>query len=136
MPRVPKGDDPDIVPSRATGEERRGRQFVTLRQGGCRIGFWVQACVVRFPGLQRHLRFWLVKHGGKLDAETWHDVSGWGEMLEEQEVIWYVNKKDFGSGPFRWAIYQDGELMVASESFFMPTSTHQIVRVTVSLTDE
>ena len=68
--------------------------------------------------------------------EAWHDVGGWAGMLEEQEVLWQVHKKDFGTGPFRWVIYQGDELVVASEPFYLPAGTRQIVRVVVSLTDE
>jgi hypothetical protein len=36
---------------------------------------------------------------------NWHDVEGWRGTLDSQGVIrWWVDAKDFGTGPFRWVI--------------------------------
>ncbi len=68
-------------------------------------------------------------------AGGWHDVEGWQGSLVEGQKKWWVAQRDFGRGPFRWAIYQDqgGELLAASESFYLPGSANELVRVEVSL---
>ncbi|MEM8859320.1 MAG: hypothetical protein AAGD96_13415 [Chloroflexota bacterium] len=43
----------------------------------------------------------------------WHDVSGWSghptwhQPTQTWVVEWWVARKNFGEGPFRWVVYQD-----------------------------
>jgi hypothetical protein len=66
---------------------------------------------------------------------NWHDVEGWRGTPDEERVMWYVHKRDFDKGPFRWALYDGpaGELLVASESFYLPGGPGEVIHVSVSL---
>jgi hypothetical protein len=50
-------------------------------------------------------------------------------------VRWRVAKKDFGTGPFRWLIYEEaeGECHTVGSTFSLPTSDGQTVTVDVNL---
>jgi hypothetical protein len=75
----------------------------------------------------------------------WHQVEGWQGTLDYVEVgedgnvvgkkVWWVKKADFGSGPFRWAIYQgeDGDLLAASDAFDLPDFDGETVVVEITL---
>ena len=66
----------------------------------------------------------------------WHDVEGWQGTLVDGWQIWWVARRDFGTGPFRWVVYQDstkGALLAVSQSFNLPTSDGNLVWVTASL---
>lgn len=70
----------------------------------------------------------------------WHDVEGWrGEFDEVKDNIgrktWWVAQKDFGTGPFRWAIYtkQHGRLLTVSEAFYLPGSDGDRLQIEVAL---
>jgi len=66
----------------------------------------------------------------------WHDVEGWQGTLVDGWQIWWVARRDFGTGPFRWIVYQDptkGALLAVSQSFNLPTSDGDLVRVAASL---
>jgi hypothetical protein len=69
-------------------------------------------------------------------AGGWHDVEGWRGPLAEGNRRWWVAAKDFGSGPFRWAIIEEsgGRLLGASQPFNLPTQANETLQVTVSLT--
>lgn len=76
---------------------------------------------------------------------SWHDVEGWRGTLdhvvigESGEVvgkgIWWVAKSDLGKGPFRWVVYwrKEGKLLATSESFYLPGTVGEIVRIEVVL---
>lgn len=54
---------------------------------------------------------------------TWHGVENWQGMLNGGgQIRWWVAEKDYGSGPFRWAVFDapDGKLLGASDNFFLP----------------
>lgn len=61
---------------------------------------------------------------------NWHDVEGWQQALSATDTVrWSVYLRDFGSGPFRWALF-DGNthvLIAASPSFLLPGDGAQIV---------
>jgi hypothetical protein len=66
----------------------------------------------------------------------WHDVEGWQGTLVDGWQIWWVARRDFRKGPFRWIVYQDltkGALLAVSQSFNLPTSDGDLVRVAASL---
>ncbi len=49
-------------------------------------------------------------------AGNWHDVEGWRGTLDSQGYIrWWVDAKDFGTGPFRWVITGGDSVSVADE---------------------
>ncbi len=66
---------------------------------------------------------------------SWHDVEGWQQALGATDTVqWSVYPRDFGSGPFRWALF-DGHthvLIAASPSFLLPGDGGQIVH-TISI---
>ncbi|MCJ7551390.1 MAG: hypothetical protein MUQ30_17100 [Anaerolineae bacterium] len=76
---------------------------------------------------------------------NWHVVEGWRGALDDVAVsgagevsgykTWWVAKKDYGTGPFRWVITQglDGTLLATSESFHLPDVNMTTVAVRVLL---
>jgi hypothetical protein len=66
---------------------------------------------------------------------AWENVDGWQGMLDETgRCRWWVAAKDFGSGPFRWVITRGkgGPVLGTSESFHLPASANETVRVVIS----
>lgn len=68
----------------------------------------------------------------------WHAVDGWRGRLDELYTdggrkTWWVGQEYLGAGPFRWVIYQDGEMRAASEGFTMPASQGHLVRIVVQM---
>jgi hypothetical protein len=66
----------------------------------------------------------------------WHDVEGWQGTLDEGDLkTWWVDEDDLGKGPFRWDLRQGigGASVAVSESFYLPQSNGQVVKVEVSL---
>jgi hypothetical protein len=66
----------------------------------------------------------------------WHDVEGWqGTLDNSYSKLWWVAKKDFATGPFRWAIHKnrDGRLLAVSEPFHLPDTLNETVLVEISL---
>ncbi len=64
----------------------------------------------------------------------WHDVSGWRGTAVDGRVQWWVAQKDFGTGPFRWAVYQpagDGEPVSVSEPFMLPVAANETMSIVV-----
>jgi hypothetical protein len=86
---------------------------------------------------------WQDAHG------RWHDVTGWrGEV--RGGASWWVAEKDFGKGPFRWALYPSGgpivdqgggrflyrgekQILAVSQPFSLPTRAGSAVGVAVSV---
>jgi hypothetical protein len=69
----------------------------------------------------------------------WHDVEGWQGTLDTvDQKVWWVAPKDFGTGPYRWAIYagRSGPSLGASDPFYLPDATEQRVRVRVSVSPQ
>ena len=70
----------------------------------------------------------------------WHDVENWRGILDEinqhkGDKLWWVYPRDYGTGPFRWQVYQNpgGTLLATSYSFNLPGSDSQRVIVEVTL---
>ena len=66
---------------------------------------------------------------------AWHNVENWqGPPDGGGKIRWWVAEKDFGSGPFRWAVLAgpDGGALAASEPFHLP-GPGQSLRVGVSV---
>ena len=69
---------------------------------------------------------------------SWHNIDGWRGTLDEiyadgGRKTWFVPEAHFGTGPFRWVIYQGEETLAASDPFDMPESDNQLVRTVVTL---
>jgi hypothetical protein len=70
----------------------------------------------------------------------WHAVDGWRGALDEfiggeGRQVWWVAEKDFGSGPFRWAV-TDGrsdQPVAVSRSFNLPARSNEKVIVEMML---
>jgi hypothetical protein len=70
------------------------------------------------------------------DVGGWHAVEGWQGSIETPgQKVWWVAHRDFGAGPFRWALYarQGGPLLATSHPFYLPTAANETVSVVVSL---
>jgi hypothetical protein len=68
----------------------------------------------------------------------WHTVEGWRGGLDdfmgdEGRKVWWLPKRLFDAGPFRWQVYtaQDGELLLESGPFNLPQRTGQVVKITL-----
>ena len=63
----------------------------------------------------------------------WHDVDGWRGTLDQfytdgGRKTWWVSERDFGTGPFRWVVYEGDDTLAVSESFYLPASAGEVVR--------
>jgi hypothetical protein len=68
-------------------------------------------------------------------AGDWHDVEGWRGTLDASGYRrWWVDAKDFGTGPFRWVVSQgaDGPVLSLSPPFNLPSEAGQVLPMTVS----
>lgn len=68
-------------------------------------------------------------------AGNWHAVEGWQATLDGDHTTWWVSQRDFGKGPFRWAVYRDqgGELLATSSPFNLPGIADEVLRVELSI---
>lgn len=68
-------------------------------------------------------------------AGGWHNVDGWQGPPEGSGRQWWVEAKDFGKGPFRWAVTRGpgGALVGVSAPFNLPAGAGQRVMVTVTV---
>jgi len=62
---------------------------------------------------------------------VWHDVEGWQGHVRNGWIRWRVATKDWGTGPFRWLVYDKagGTLLASTASFTLPTGPYGIVWV-------
>lgn len=69
---------------------------------------------------------------------VWHEVTGWRDGLADVDSRrWWVGPENFGTGPYRWVIYDgpEGTLLATSDWFDMPPQPRALVRAVVNLTD-
>lgn len=68
-------------------------------------------------------------------AGDWHDVEGWRGAVDSGYQQWGVFPAQFGTGPFRWAIYQGagGKLLSSSAPFELPACDKEIITVSIVL---
>jgi hypothetical protein len=64
----------------------------------------------------------------------WHNIDGWQTRLDGAVAgapQWWVHPREFGKGPFRWAVYRDRERApeTVSVPFWMPGHSGQLMRV-------
>jgi hypothetical protein len=66
-------------------------------------------------------------------AGGWHNVEGWQGLMVNSSR-WWVHPKDFGTGPFRWAVLNapGGAVLKVSEPFQLPTGANETTLVTVN----
>ncbi len=69
------------------------------------------------------------------DAQgKWHDVTGWqGELEADHTKTWWVGVEHLGSGPFRWLVLTEDEVVGSSAAFYLPTNQQQELRVEVTV---
>ncbi len=69
----------------------------------------------------------------------WRHIDGWqGAFIEGEGLVrWYVGEELLGAGPFRWLVYErkGGDLLAASDPFYLPERSDQTVEVEVSLSN-
>ena len=63
---------------------------------------------------------------------NWHAVENWVTAPTSQ-VTWEVWPKDYGTGPFRWVIYDRGAPLGTSQPFHLPSADGQVMDVVVML---
>ena len=83
--------------------------------------------------LQTQAGVWSVVQWQDVNGD-WHNVDGWRGTVTDGTVEWWVAQKDFGTGPFRWAVYQsagDSEPVSVSEAFTLPDAVNQRLQITL-----
>jgi hypothetical protein len=69
-------------------------------------------------------------------AGDWHDVEGWQGAVEPSGCqSWWVAARDFGTGPFRWAVSQARGVapLAYSASFTLPGTAGQLLVIEVEI---
>ena len=82
-----------------------------------------------------HAEMWtLVQWQNEWD--NWYDVTGWQGTFDEITYgvgtkTWWVAREGFGTGPFRWVVYESagGAVVATSESFYLPDTVGEMVTV-------
>lgn len=61
----------------------------------------------------------------------WHDVEGWQGHVRNGWIRWRVAQKDWGSGPFRWLVYDkpEGTLLATTTAFTLPKGVYGLIWV-------
>lgn len=61
----------------------------------------------------------------------WHDVESWQGHMRNGWIRWRVAPKDWGTGPFRWQVYDKagGTLLASTTSFTLPRGIYGLIRV-------
>ena len=61
----------------------------------------------------------------------WHDVEGWQGHVRNGWIRWRVAPKDWGTGPFRWLVYDKagGTFLASTASFTLPGDPNQTIWV-------
>lgn len=57
------------------------------------------------------------------EDDEWQDVSDWqSDFNDAGLVVWAVAAKDYGTGPYRWVIYdeKDGTMYSTTDLFYLP----------------
>ena len=68
------------------------------------------------------------------DLGNWHNVDEWQGTFEANQKTWWVDAKDFSTGPFRWVVYQTpgGAVLAQSDPFYLPSAAFETVFVKIS----
>jgi hypothetical protein len=115
---LPSRDTPTPAPQPGGGDDKKDNTPV---------GAWIE--------LQASSGTWSVVQWQN-SAGGWEDVAGWQGPLP-QNTRWWVAEKDFGDGPFRWAVTQGqgGPVLGVSQAFNLPGGANETVQVTVSVVE-
>jgi len=113
------------LPSRSTPTKSAGKDSSS---GGGPAGAYIELHAQNLPGSGWSGVQWQDANG------DWQAVEGWQGALENGLRRWWVHPKDFGSGPFRWAVFNSpgGALIAASEPFTLPRFPNDTLLVNVS----
>lgn len=69
-------------------------------------------------------------------AGVWHDVEGWqGNFNAQHQVSWRIAPKDFGTGPFRWTVFESHgriNVVTVSEEFWLPVASGRTMEIVIS----
>lgn len=77
---------------------------------------------------------WQDDNGGWNDIEGWQGNLTYNVSLKSWEVIWWVERANFGEESFRWVVYSDdtqADLEMTSEMFDLPQDHTQGVVVSL-----
>jgi len=91
---------------------------------------------IELMGLPAGSQYWTVVQWQDRQG-NWHNVDGWQGWPDSGGKKWWVAAKDFGTGPFRWVVYQgqnNGPEVGHSDNFLLPPFALQTVQVTVKTT--
>jgi formylglycine-generating enzyme required for sulfatase activity len=104
--------------------------------------------LIRAPGaaivltvMDPPLGAWTAVQWSNADQIVWHNVDNWVVPLaldEENKMFWGVDAKDFGTGPYRWVIYdkdpaRGGKILGASQLFNFPNRENEWVWASVTI---
>ena len=67
---------------------------------------------------------------------AWHNVEGWQGTVDNHGFRrWWVDQKDFATGPFRWVVMSGNNGMIrgTSQIFDLPAGADQTLRVVIPL---
>lgn len=62
----------------------------------------------------------------------WHDVTGWeGRPDDPAQKVWWVDPKDYSTGPFRWVVYDSARQtpLATSAAFHLPSGDNELMEV-------
>lgn len=71
---------------------------------------------------------------------SWHDVEGWRGTADQLysdwgQKTWWLSEEHFGTGPFRWVVYDDdaNKPIAVSDLFYLPHASGEVVWVRVTI---
>ncbi len=84
---------------------------------------------------------WTAVQWGDAGRTAWHNVENWVAPLaldQNGQMRWLVDPKDFGTGPFRWALYdkdpaRGGKILGASQPFNFPSRENETVSASITI---
>lgn len=88
---------------------------------------------IELMGLPDNNQYWTVVQWQDRQG-NWHNVDGWQGWPDNGGKKWWVAGKDFGTGPFRWMVYQgqnNGPEVGHSDNFLLPPFALQTVQITI-----
>lgn len=92
------------------------------------LGAHIQLNVASIPSGSWTVVQWQDSNG------DWQDVEGWrGTSDQASYRLWWVDQKDFGSGPFRWVVTDGpgGPVVASSAPFNLPSEANTTLSVSI-----
>ena len=71
------------------------------------------------------------------DAQgNFRDVEGWRGSVTNGQTVWWVEAKDWGSGPFQWVVYaaDSHEPIATSKPFQLPSVAGERLEIVLAVT--